>query len=215
MPPGAAGGGAGQAMSEPIPPPPDSASDPAEDVLAGYRPWLHLLARIQIGSRFQGKFDVSDVVQQAMLEAVKAWPQFRGRTGAERAAWLRKILAHALAHEVRRYAGTDKRDVGREVSLEDALEASSRRLGQTLAAPGSSPSVQADRHETELRLAAALERMPEDYRTVIVLRNLDGLSHEDVASRMGRGVGAVRMLWVRALTRLRQELDVPGSSSGP
>ena len=46
-----------------------------------------------------------------------------------------------------------------------------------------------------------MERMPEDYRTVIVLRNLDGLSHEEVASRMGRGVGAVRMLWVRALTR--------------
>ena len=71
-------------MNESIPPPSDSGTDPVEDALARYRPWLYLLARIQTGARFQGKFDVSDVVQQAMLEAVKAWPQFRGRTGAER-----------------------------------------------------------------------------------------------------------------------------------
>ena len=54
-------------------------------------------------------------------------------------------------------------------------------------------------------LAEALSRLPEDYREVIVLRNLEGLSHEDVAARMGRAVGAVRMLWMRALARLRRE----------
>jgi DNA-directed RNA polymerase specialized sigma24 family protein len=41
---------------------------------------------------------------------------------------------------------------------------------------------------------------------VLILRNLDGLSHEEVAQRMGRGVGAVRMLWVRALAGIRKEL---------
>jgi DNA-directed RNA polymerase specialized sigma24 family protein len=38
------------------------------------------------------------------------------------------------------------------------------------------------------------------------MRNLEGLSHEEVAARMGRAVGAVRMLWLRALSRLRREL---------
>jgi RNA polymerase sigma-70 factor (ECF subfamily) len=55
-------------------------------------------------------------------------------------------------------------------------------------------------------LAEALSRLPEDYRKVIVLRNLEGLSHEEVATRMGRAVGAVSMLWLRALSRLRREL---------
>jgi RNA polymerase sigma-70 factor (ECF subfamily) len=55
-------------------------------------------------------------------------------------------------------------------------------------------------------LAAALSRLPEDYREVIVLRNLEGLSHEEVAARMGRAAGAVRMLWLRALSCLRREL---------
>ena len=58
-------------------------------------------------------------------------------------------------------------------------------------------------------LAEALSRLPEDYREVIVLRNLEELSHEDVAARMGRAVGAVRMLWLRALSRLRRELAPP------
>jgi RNA polymerase sigma-70 factor (ECF subfamily) len=162
---------------------------------------------MQVEGRYQAKFDASDVVQQTMLEAVRAWPDFRGRSHGERAAWLRQILARVLLHEIRHFAGTQRRDVGREVSLEQSLDESSYRLGMALAAPGSSPSAQLDRHEQELRLADALAALPEDYRQVILLRNIEGLPHEEVARRMDRGVGAVRMLWVRALARLRTEMD--------
>jgi RNA polymerase sigma-70 factor (ECF subfamily) len=177
------------------------------ELLERYRDWLLLLARLQIGRRLQGKLDASDLVQLAMLEAVRAGPQFRGESEAEVLAWLRGILAHVLAHEVRRYAGTQQRDVGREVSLEQELTASSARLGALLAAEQTSPSEAAARREQSVVLADALARLPADYREVIVLRNLEGLSHEEVAAQMGRGAGAVRMLWVRALARLRQELQ--------
>jgi RNA polymerase sigma-70 factor (ECF subfamily) len=189
----------------------DNVPAPA-DLLLRYQPWLKLLARLHIDSPFQGKFDPSDLVQQALLEAVRAFPQFRGSSEAELAAWLRQILARVLAHEVRRYRGTRQRDMAREVSLEEALAQSSQRLAEVLAAPGSSPSEQAARHEQEALLAEVLARLPEDYREVIVLRNLQGCSHEEVARRMGRGVGAVRMLWVRALKRLRQEMGRHGKS---
>ncbi|HKI35529.1 MAG TPA: sigma-70 family RNA polymerase sigma factor [Gemmataceae bacterium] len=182
--------------------------DPAAqaEVLARYQPWLRILARLQLDRRFQGKFGASDVVQLTLLEAYRAFPQFRGTTEAELTAWLRQVLARVLAHEMRRYQGTQQRDVGREVSLEQALAESSQRLGDMLAASGSSPSQQAARHEQDVLLAEVLARLPDDYREVIVLRNLEGLSHEEVARRMGRNPGAVRMLWVRALARLRQEL---------
>ena len=138
--------------------------------------------------------------------------RLRGRTEAEWTAWLRGILAHVLAHELRRYAGTRGRDVAREVSLDAALAESSRRLQQVLADTGPSPSEHAAQHEQELQLAAVLARLPDDYREVIVLRNLEGLSHEEVGQRMGRGVGAVRMLWLRALSRLRREMEETPSS---
>jgi RNA polymerase sigma-70 factor, ECF subfamily len=175
--------------------------------LERYRSWLGLLARLQVDARFRAKFDPSDIVQQTLFEAVRDWPKFRGGTEAELAAWLRQILAHVLLHEVRRYGGVQRRDVGREVSLEVALAESSRRLELALAVSGSSPSERASRHELEIRLADALARLPADYAEVILLRNVEGLPHEEVARRMGRGVGAVRMLWVRALARLRDELD--------
>jgi RNA polymerase sigma-70 factor, ECF subfamily len=177
------------------------------DVLHCFRPWLHLLARLQVGARFQGKFDASDIVQQTLLEACRDLRNFRGRTEAELLAWLRQILAHVLGHEIRRYRGAKQRDIGREVSLDESLLQSSQRLGGMLADAGSSPSHKAIRREQEVILADVLARLPDDYREVIILRNLEGLSHEEVARRMHRGVGAVRMLWARALKQLRQLVE--------
>ncbi len=194
---------------------PENAVNPdplAVAALEQYRSWLGLLARLQVEPRFRSKFDPSDIVQQTLLEAVRGFPKFRGGTEAELAGWLRQILAHVLLHEMRHFAGAARRDVGREISLEQALAESSRRLGEALHAPGSSPSEQASRHELELCLADALARLPADYAEIILLRNVEGLSHEEAARRMGRGVGAVRMLWVRALGRLREELGQSESS---
>jgi RNA polymerase sigma-70 factor, ECF subfamily len=176
-------------------------------LLRRYEPWLRLLARVQMQSQFLAKFDVSDVVQQTMLEAARAFPQFRGTTEMELTAWLRQILAHALAHEIRRYRGVQKRDLHREVPLDRQLTQTSRRLGDVLPATGTSPSQALIKHERQALLAQALERLPADYREVILLRNLEGLSHDEAAKRLGRNPGAVRMLWVRALGRLRQEIE--------
>ena len=178
----------------------------ADVLLRRFEPWLKLMARVQWESRFHSKFDPSDVVQQAMIGAMKAAGQFRGTTESEFAAWLRQILAHALAHEIRRYAGTAKRHLDREIPLEQELTQASQQLGDLLAATGTSPSQQVVHREQSVLLAEVLERLPEDFREVVLLRNLEGLPHEEIARRMGRSTGAVRMLWVRALARLRLEL---------
>ncbi len=183
-------------------------------VLEPFQPWLRLLARLQIDGEFQGKFDPSDIAQQTLLEAYRDLPKFRGQSEPELLAWLRQILAHVLGHEVRRHRGTQQRDMGREVSLEQSLAQSSLRLGAILANDGPSPSQQAVAREQEVRLAEVLARLPEEYRDVIVLRNLEELPHEEIARRMRRSVGAVRMLWVRALAMLRSEIvDIPGHTS--
>jgi RNA polymerase sigma-70 factor (ECF subfamily) len=182
-------------------------SEPREEQLVGYEPWLRLLAQMEIDSRFYGKFSASDAVQQTMLEAWRKWDQFRGEDEAQRRAWLRQILAHQLAHLARHYAGTQKRDVAREVSIDASLAQSSMRLDRLLAADQTSPSGQVAAREQSLKLARVLEQLPDDYRRVIILRNLEDLSHEDIAQRMNRSVGAVRMLWMRALAALRERIQ--------
>ena len=95
--------------------------------LMRYEAWLRILARCEIDSRFAGKFDASDAVQNTLIEAWKGWDQFRGSEEPQRLAWLRQILAYQLAHLARQYAGTRMRDVTRETTLEQSLGESSKR----------------------------------------------------------------------------------------
>src|SRR5262245_50675128 len=94
------------------------------------RDYLLLLARVQIDPRLRAKLDPSDIVQQTLIKAHEKRDQFRGRTEAERAAWLRAILAHVLADAARKYG---QGVLGRERSLEASLEQSSQRIEQWLA----------------------------------------------------------------------------------
>jgi RNA polymerase sigma-70 factor, ECF subfamily len=175
-------------------------------VLELYRGYLGLLARLQIGRRLQGKVDPADLVQETYLEAHRDFRQFRGITEGELVGWLRQILASNLANLVRHYRGTQRRDVRLERDLAVELDQSSRVLDQGLVAAGSSPSQQAARREQAVLLADALGRLPEDYREVIILRHLEGLSFPEVARRMGRTLDSVDKLWARALARLRRSL---------
>lgn len=78
------------------------------------------------------------------------------------------------------WPGTQKRDVVREVSIEHSLNQSSRRLDALLPARDASPSGQAAAGEQQLQLAKVLERLPDDYRRVILLRNIEEFSHEQI-----------------------------------
>ncbi len=174
--------------------------------LIKYEAWLKLLARQEIDSRFAGKFDSSDAVQQTLVAAWQGWEQFRGSTEAQRMAWLRQILAHQLANLARHYAGTQMRSVNREQSIDASLTQSAGKLNAMLPSQDVSPSVRAMENERSLQLARAIESLPDDYRQVIMLRNFQDLSHEEVATRMQRSEGAVRMIWVRALAALRDAM---------
>ena len=113
-------------------------------------------------------------------------------------------MAAKVANLVRHYFGVQKRDVRLEQELQADLDNSSRMLGQDLAAALSSPSEQAMRREQAVLLANALERLPPDYREVIILRHLEELTFPQVAERMGRSLNSVQKLWLRGLARLRE-----------
>jgi RNA polymerase sigma-70 factor (ECF subfamily) len=176
-----------------------------------FREYLRVLADLHLPGHLRGKLDPSDVVQQTLLRAHEKRAQFRGTSDAEAAGWLRAILANTLAEAARRF-GRDRRDVGREVSLDAAVEESSARLEAWLAADQSTPSAAAHRGEELLRPADAIRRLPDDQRRAVELRRLLGRSVADIAAELGKTEVAVAGLLRRGLMRLRELMTGEGES---
>jgi RNA polymerase sigma-70 factor (ECF subfamily) len=176
-------------------------------LLKGYARYLTLIAQIQIGKRLQAKVDADDLVQDVFLEAHRQFGNFRGTTEAELTAWLRRILAGQIAGVFRRYLGTRGRNATLERDLALQLDESSRMLDRGLVGSGTSPSQSVSRREQAVLLAEALDRLPADYRAVIVHRHIEQLSFAEVAARMQRSEDSVQKLWMRAIKSLRAGME--------
>ena len=171
-----------------------------------YSNYLKLLIASQLDARLRSRVSPSDIVQDTFFEAHRDFHQFRGHSTGEFVSWIRRILVNNLLRSVEHHVLTEKRDIRREVSLERLgvrLEQSTMRLEKLLVGSVASPSSDAERREHELILADAVADLPGDYRDVIVLRHIEGLPFREVAERMQRSPGAVRMLWLRAIRQLR------------
>lgn len=174
-----------------------------------YSNYLKLLVTAQLDDRLRGRVSPSDIVQESFFEAHRDFGQFRGHTPGEFVVWLRRIVVNNILRIVEQHVHAEKRDVRREISMEEIgrrLEQSTVRLETLLAVEGESPSRCAVQREDEVRLADTLAQLPGDYREVIILRHIEGLPFEQVGKRMERSAGAVRMLWLRALRMLREQL---------
>ena len=168
------------------------------------RPWLKMLAERQIPAALRGRVDPSDIVQQVLVDAWRGQNGFRGTTHPERLAWLRVILTRAIMRSNRDLLHTEKRGEGREKTLQAAIDRDSIRLEQLAKDKAPGPDSIAVKAEQTLQLAAAMQRLSPEYRAVLTLRHIDGLSHEEIASQMGRSTPAIRMLWIRALEALKR-----------
>ena len=152
-------------------------------LLEMYRNYVKLLASAQIHRRLEVRVSPSDVVQETFMQAHRGFSQFRGKTEAEFIAWLRRILATRLSHLLEKHVA-GKRDVRREVALREigvSLERSTARLETVLADGGPSPSSDAERREHARLLADQLADLPTDYRQVLILRNLEGMTFKEIA----------------------------------
>jgi RNA polymerase sigma-70 factor (ECF subfamily) len=184
-----------------------SAVDPAR--LEQFRAFLRLKARLDLDPRLHGKFDVSGVVQQTLLEAHHGLAEFRGGTDDALLAWLQQILTRNVVDEVRRL-----RRVKFDAALECSLEDLTSRSHAALALDQSSPSTCAARNEQLLQLAAAIDELPADQQTAVVMHHLQGVPLADVASQMNRSKPAVAGLLHRGMLQLRDRLATPPTATG-
>jgi RNA polymerase sigma-70 factor (ECF subfamily) len=171
-----------------------------------FRQALATLARLKIDPRLQARLDVSGVVQQTLLEAFQAQDRWLEGDEGRRLAYLRRILGNNLADALR-YFTAGKRDGNLERPLVEAASASSTRLQEWLAADHTSPSDAAARGERDLKLADALNELPEAQREALILQHWHGWSLAEIGQRLGRTPAAVAGLIKRGLQTLRTRLQ--------
>ncbi|HYO24245.1 MAG TPA: sigma-70 family RNA polymerase sigma factor, partial [Lacipirellulaceae bacterium] len=179
--------------------------NPCESLLQRYRGYLRLLAESKLDRRLRAKIDPSDIVQETMLQAFRAWNDLRGSSEGERLAWLRQILIRNVLHAVRDF-GRAKRNVAREQPLVRLADHSSAQLEAMVAADATSPSQVAVRAEELLRVADAMQELPEEQRSAVLAYYWRGASVAQIGAELDRSDSAVAGLIYRGVKRLNQRL---------
>lgn len=173
------------------------------------RPYLRAVAAGILRERLAGKVDVSDVVQQGMLAGVERFDQFRGTSRGEWQKWL-VVIVRNEARNLLRYWHQDRRHIAKEDAVAGSravkAEDTPDRQAPRLPAPAPTASRQMVMREQASQMLAGLGSLPADQQRILTMRHFDGLSHREIAERLGKSEAAVRQMWVRALKRLRETM---------
>jgi RNA polymerase sigma-70 factor, ECF subfamily len=176
-----------------------------------YRRYLLSVASEKLPQEVMAKAAPSDIVQETLFQACRAFDGFRGSSEQELRAWLNRILARKIIEVHRFYRGYAKRDVSREIRLSDVPTGDH---GLTGGAVGfASPTELAGQADTARFFDDALGTLNEEQRQAIRLRSIDQLSFEEVGVRLGRSADAAQKLWGRAVRNLSRALKSLQSGS--
>ena len=145
--------------------------------------------------------DAYDVAQEAFLAAWKGLPAFRGESGFS--TWLYRLTSNAAIDHLRRA----KKQTG-DLSLDD------EELNLDAADTAPLPQEAAEQGELQQALAAGLRQLSDDHRSVLVLREMQELSYEEIAERLDLDLGTVKSRISRARNALRKILLKSGNLSG-
>jgi RNA polymerase sigma-70 factor (ECF subfamily) len=183
---------------------PAESGDASDSLIESFRNYLLRVADHALPADLKAKEGASDVVQDALVDAHRLIDRFAGKSHGELRAWLHKLLMNKVAHLARRYRGTDKRALGREMSLERVFTGPYEE--NTLAADHTSPGGRAVRNEEEAALLAALDRLSEKMRQTVLWRHHENCTFDEIGRRLNCSNVAARKLWLRGLERLQREL---------
>jgi RNA polymerase sigma-70 factor (ECF subfamily) len=187
-----------------------------QKLLARHRGRLRQMVAIYLDRRLAARVDPSDVVQEALANAARGLAVYLRERPLPFYPWLRQFAWQRLLQLHRHHIRARCRSVEREVPWDIALpDRSAAALADRLMASGTSPSRRLIRDELRRRVQAAMDRLAERDREILVMRHLEEMSAAEIAAILGISEGAVRVRLLRALTRLRSLLDDGGSEAQP
>ena len=173
-----------------------------------YGPRVLWLVRIRMGKELRSKLESVDLVQDVFVSALKDLGNFTYKNEGDFVRWLSGITENRLRDNLDKLHA-DKRDIRKEVRLnthrptiEDSFAAALEPIDAT------TPSVIISKREEFDKLAKAIDALKPEYREVIVLTKIEGLSYREIGDKLGRSADAARMLFSRAMAALTGAFEV-------
>ena len=149
--------------------------------------------------------EAADLAQEAFLKAWQGLPNFQGESSFS--TWLHRLTTNLCIDWLRRQ--TRRREIEPVASLDDE-----ERSWAEPADPGQDPQRQLERKELHRALARALQALPDHHRQVLVMRELSGLSYQEIGQALDLDMGTVKSRIARARLALRKLLLADGNFSG-
>jgi RNA polymerase sigma-70 factor (ECF subfamily) len=175
-------------------------------LLEKYRSYLKILLKQHLSRKLAARCDASDIVQQTMMNAVRAFGQFRGSSEPEFSAWIKKLHANNLRDVLRKHVVSGKRAIQHEVRFDDGEDTATFYWNEP-SDPGSTPSKKAIHGENTLRLSELMESLPESQREAVRMRHLQGRPLAEIAKELDRSVAATAGLIKRGVAALRARMS--------
>jgi RNA polymerase sigma-70 factor (ECF subfamily) len=176
-------------------------------VLVELTPRLVRMVELRLDAAQRRRFEPADVVQDALVEATRRFPEWCGQDRYPFHVWLRLLTSQSLARLLRHHVGAQMRDPAREEDFErDRTSVTAENAADWLVSRQTSPTQAAHRSELRTRVLSALEELDELDREILALRTFEQLSNEEAASELGIDPSAASKRFTRALQRMRPAL---------
>ncbi|MFM2001892.1 MAG: polymerase sigma factor cnrH [Planctomycetota bacterium] len=184
-------------------------------LLEKHRGAVRRLVELRLDRKVQRRVDVSDVVQEVMFEASGRLDRYLQDPAMAFHLWIRQIAWDRIIDTYRRHRVSAKRNMDREqpISAPQGADQSTLDFVAHLRDPALTPAAAATQAEMARCVEAAIDRLPEQDREVILMRHYEHLSNLEIAEALGLNPPAASMRYLRALRRLRQLLADPAADS--
>jgi RNA polymerase sigma-70 factor (ECF subfamily) len=183
---------------------PPNTPDELVALLEGRRPQLLAYIERRLGTGLKRKVEPLDIYQETSIAALNAWPTLQ-LGDRDPFGWLCQVAEQRIIDAHRRFAAR-KRSSDREVSANQTPPDASRELIDMLSASLTSASKVLARNERHAQLNEAIAQLPEEAREVLRWRYVEGLPTKEIAEKVGKSDGAIRVMLTRTLHKLQELL---------
>jgi RNA polymerase sigma-70 factor (ECF subfamily) len=155
-----------------------------------------------MGQELGHKVESMDLVQDAFISALRSLENFTYKNEGDFLRWVSKIAENRIRDNLDKFHA-DKRDIRKEIPLKDNAGSSQDSLIRDFSPVDSTtPSMIVSKCEELNRLEKAMDKLKPEYKEVVTLIKIEGLSYEEAGNRIGKSADAVRMLLARAMASL-------------